>query len=143
MLKQWKETLARLAREKVEAFIRFRARRLLSVRTFAYSLSNMEREEVLVEIKNEIQRETNRLLRWILGMVIGGVLSITAGLIAWGELRSDVNTLKKDAKSADYFYTNFITRIEYLEMLKTRDKSLEETKAAVLRIENKLDVLVR
>lgn len=103
----------------------------------------MEREEVLVEIKNEIQRETNRLLRWILGMVIGGVLSITAGLIAWGELRSDVNTLKKDAKSADYFYTNFITRIEYLEMLKTRDKSLEETKAAVLRIENKLDVLVR
>lgn len=103
----------------------------------------MEREEVLVEIKNEIQRETNRLLRWILGMVIGGVLSITAGLIAWGELRSDVNTLKKDFKSADYFYTNFITRIEYLEMLKTRDKSLEETKAAVLRIENKLDVLVR
>ncbi len=52
---------------------------------------DMTREELKEAIEEEQVLQTNRVLRWIIVMVIGGCGSILAGGIVWGNLNSRVD----------------------------------------------------
>lgn len=49
-------------------------------------MNGMTREELEEKIKEEQILQTNRVLRWIIVMVLGGCGSILAGGIVWGNL---------------------------------------------------------
>jgi hypothetical protein len=53
-------------------------------------MHEMTRQELEEAIKEEQILQTNRVLRWIILMVIGGCGSILAGGIVWGNLNSTV-----------------------------------------------------
>jgi len=53
-------------------------------------MQDMTREELEEAIKEEQILQTNRVLRWIIVMVIGGCGSILAGGIVWGTLSRTV-----------------------------------------------------
>ncbi len=55
-------------------------------------MSEMTREELEEAIKEEQVLQTNRVLRWIILMVVGGCGSILAGGIVWGNLSSKVES---------------------------------------------------
>ena len=52
---------------------------------------DMTREELKEAIEEEQVLQTNRVLRWIIVMVIGGCGSILTGGIVWGNLNSRVD----------------------------------------------------
>lgn len=54
-------------------------------------MAEMTREELEEAIVEKQIEQTNRILRWIILMVLGGSASILAGGIAWGNLRSSVS----------------------------------------------------
>lgn len=50
----------------------------------------MTRKDLVEAIEEEQVKQTNRVLRWIILMVIGGCGSILAGGIVWGDLSAAV-----------------------------------------------------
>lgn len=53
-------------------------------------MSEMTREELKEAIEEEQILQTNRVLRWVIAMVIGGFGSIGLGGIVWGKLNARV-----------------------------------------------------
>jgi len=53
-------------------------------------MSEMTRAELEEAIEENQTRQTNRILRWIILMVLGGCGSILAGGIVWGNLNTVV-----------------------------------------------------
>lgn len=53
-------------------------------------MTEMTREQLEEKIKEEQILQTNRVLRWIIVMVLGGCGSILTGGIVWGNLRGTV-----------------------------------------------------
>ena len=53
---------------------------------------HMSREELKEAIEEEQVIQTNRILRWIIAMILGGCGSILAGGVLWGNLNNTVHT---------------------------------------------------
>ena len=55
-------------------------------------MNEMTREELESAIIHNNEKQTAKLLRWIVTMVAGGAISILVGGIAWGALKTTVSS---------------------------------------------------
>ena len=91
----------------------------------------MTREELKEAIEEEQVLQTNRVLRWIIIMVIGGCGSILAGGIVWGNLRSTVGT-------HGVSITNLENRVPQLEAWRERMEATRVTPQEAAALDKRL-----
>lgn len=91
----------------------------------------MTREELEAAIEEKQVEQTNRVLRWIIVMVIGGFGSIGLGGIVWGKLNARVSNQGEAI-------TDLKPKVEQLESWKERMEATRVTPQEAAALDKRL-----
>lgn len=106
-------------------------------------MSSKEVSDLEEVITAHIDARLRKLMVAIWLMIFGGLSSLIYLGVQWGAITTQVeNHLAADVhmRAADK-YKEFVTRTEWQDGIRQRDVTLNEIKAALLRLEGKVDKL--